>query len=172
MRGPSLHAAGRIAAATGARLLGETFPARHERGAGLPAVDRLAYLAEFAAQQLGDPPPHSRRRPLPRLVLRLSRRARLAGPRRLRRPGPGQPGDDVTGALAAMAVWSRTAPRVGRVRGPARRAAGLPGGALTAETAATDIGALLPEGAIVSDESVTSGLFGRARRGNPHAGSR
>jgi len=43
-----LRAASRIGAATGARLLAETFPARMERGAGLPSVDRLAYLAEMA----------------------------------------------------------------------------------------------------------------------------
>src|SRR6202044_3786109 len=37
---------------TGAALLGETFPANLERGAGIPAVDRLAYLAEMAQAQL------------------------------------------------------------------------------------------------------------------------
>ena len=47
-----LRAASRISAATGARLLAETFPARMERGAGVPAVDRLAYLAEQAEAQL------------------------------------------------------------------------------------------------------------------------
>ncbi len=52
VRRPGLEAASRIAAATGARLLAETFPARMERGAGLPAVARLAYLAEMAAPQL------------------------------------------------------------------------------------------------------------------------
>ncbi|HSS25234.1 MAG TPA: acetolactate synthase large subunit, partial [Mycobacterium sp.] len=41
-RGPGLAAAARIAEATGARLLCETFPTRLERGAGIPAVDRLA----------------------------------------------------------------------------------------------------------------------------------
>ena len=41
-----LRAASRISVATGARLLAETFPARLERGAGVPGVDRLAYLAE------------------------------------------------------------------------------------------------------------------------------
>src|SRR5260370_32672018 len=46
------RAASRIGAATGARLLAETFPARMERGAGRPAVDRLAYLAEQAEAQL------------------------------------------------------------------------------------------------------------------------
>ena len=52
LRRPGLEAASRIAAATGARLLGETFPARLERGAGLPGLERLAYLAEFAQAQL------------------------------------------------------------------------------------------------------------------------
>src|SRR5215469_9018735 len=52
MRQPALQAASRIAAATSARLTGETFPARHERGAGLPPVERLAYLAEVAVGQL------------------------------------------------------------------------------------------------------------------------
>ena len=47
-----LRAASRISAATGARLLAETFPARMERGAGVPGVDRLAYLAEQAEAQL------------------------------------------------------------------------------------------------------------------------
>src|SRR5262249_18028930 len=37
-----LRAASRISAATGARLLAETFPARLERGPAVPAVGRLA----------------------------------------------------------------------------------------------------------------------------------
>jgi len=51
-REAGLRALSRIAAATGARPLIETFPARLERGAGLPAIDRLAYLAELAVAQL------------------------------------------------------------------------------------------------------------------------
>ena len=51
-RGPGLAAAARIAEATGARWLCETFPTRLERGAGIPAVDRLAYFAEAVAAQL------------------------------------------------------------------------------------------------------------------------
>ena len=47
-----LRAASRISVATGTRMLSETFPARLERGAGLPGVDRLAYLAEQAEAQL------------------------------------------------------------------------------------------------------------------------
>src|SRR5215469_4073525 len=46
-------AASRIAAAHPAvRLLGETFAARQERGAGRPSIERLAYLAESATSQL------------------------------------------------------------------------------------------------------------------------
>src|SRR5580693_2119458 len=52
LRAAGLAAASQVAQGTGARLLAETFPARLERGAGLPAIDRLAYLAEFAGPQL------------------------------------------------------------------------------------------------------------------------
>jgi len=157
LRQPALQAASRIAAATGARLIGETHPARHERGAGLPAVERLAYLAEFATAQLGG-----------------TRHLILAGARSpvsfFAYPGAegslvpdgcqvhvlAQRGDDIAGALAALAgdVAGGTAPAAQ----PAARPA-LPDGNLTAETAAAVIGALLPEGAIVSDEAVTFSLF-------------
>jgi acetolactate synthase-1/2/3 large subunit len=157
MRRPGLEAASRVAQASGARLLAETFPARHERGAGLPAIDRLAYLAEFAVAQLGD-----------------VRHLILAG---ARAPVsffayPGKPsslvpegcqvhqlagaGDDVCGALTALAdlVAPGTKPMPQQPQRPA-----LPDGDLTAESAAAVIGALLPEGAIVSDEANTSGLW-------------
>ncbi len=45
-------AAGRIVARTGATLYSETFPARAERGGGLPAIDRLPYFPETAIQAL------------------------------------------------------------------------------------------------------------------------
>ena len=51
-RADALVDASRIANTTGAKLIAETFPARLERGAGRVPVDRLAYLAEFAAMQL------------------------------------------------------------------------------------------------------------------------
>lgn len=47
-------AAGRIAAATGARLYSETFPARTERGGGLPDIDRLPYFPEAALAVMKD----------------------------------------------------------------------------------------------------------------------
>jgi len=157
LRRPGLEAASRLAVAGRARMLCETFPARLERGAGLPAADRLAYLAEFAAAQ-------------------------LAGTRHLILAGapapvsffayPGLPSspvpdgcevhkladgtDDVAGALAALAdlVAPDAKPTAQQ---PAAQA--IPDGDLTAETAAGVIGALLPEGAIVCDEANTSGLW-------------
>ena len=47
-----LRAAARISAATGAKVLVETFPARLARGRGVPAIPRLGYFAEMAQEQL------------------------------------------------------------------------------------------------------------------------
>jgi acetolactate synthase-1/2/3 large subunit len=157
MRQPALRAASRIAAATDVRLIGETFPARHERGAGIPAVDRLAYLAEFAAEQLAGT----------RHLILAGARSPVSFFAYPGKPGslvPGgcqvhvlaEPGDDVAGALTSLA--DLVAGGIAPAAQPAARP-GLPSGDLTTETAAAVIGALLPEGAIVSDEAVTSGLF-------------
>src|SRR4029077_2526030 len=51
-RSAGLSAAARVAAATGARWYCEVFPTRLERGAGVPAVERIAYFAEAVAAQL------------------------------------------------------------------------------------------------------------------------
>ncbi len=157
LRRPGLEAASRIAAATGARLLCETFPARLERGAGLPGLERLAYLAEFAQAQLAG---------TTRLILAGARTpvsffAYPGLPSSLVPDGCqvhtlAAPGEDVCGALACLA--ERVAPGARAQVQPAERP-GLPGGELTAEKAAAVIGALLPEGAIVSDEANTSGLW-------------
>ena len=156
LRRPGLEAASRIAAATGARLLGETFPARLERGAGLPGLERLAYLPEFAQAQLAG----TRQLILAGAKAPVSFFAYPGLPSSLV-PGGCQvhtlarPGEDVCGALASLAgrIAAGTRPQPQ----PAQRPA-LPGGGLTPETAAAVIGALLPEGAIVSDEANTSGL--------------
>ncbi|WP_219417517.1 acetolactate synthase large subunit [Pseudonocardia nigra] len=154
-RAPGLAAANRIAAATGARLLCETFPTRLERGAGVAPVTRLAYLADAAVHQLAG-----------------ARHLVLVG---ARSPVsffayPGKPSDLVPEGCAVHAVAGRdgaaeaaleeladlvapgTAPRLA----PAARPE-LPTGPLTLDSAAAVVGALLPEGAIVVDESVTSG---------------
>jgi acetolactate synthase-1/2/3 large subunit len=157
LRSPGLEAAGRIAAASGARLLCETFPARLERGAGLPCLERLAYLAEFAQSQLAG---------TTQLILAGARApvsffAYPGLPSSLVPDGCrvhtlATPGEDVCGALADLA--ERVAPGTRPQVQPAERPA-LPGGELTTEKAATVIGALLPDGAIVSDEANTSGLW-------------
>ena len=154
-RADGLAAAGRIAAATGARLLAETFPARLERGAGRTPVDRLGYLPDVARHQLAGT----------RHLLLLGARSPVTffG-------YPGRSGDLVpdgcrvhevaapaVAATALAALAELVAAGVEPPRTPARRPE-LPTGALTADTAAAVVGALLPDGAIVVDESVTSGL--------------
>lgn len=54
LREKALLQAGRIAAATGARLICETFAARHQRGAGRVAVEKLPYFGEMAEAYLKD----------------------------------------------------------------------------------------------------------------------
>jgi acetolactate synthase-1/2/3 large subunit len=155
-RGPGLAAAARIAQATGARLLCETFPTRLERGAGVPAVERLAYFAEAAAAQLNG-----------------AKHLVLAG---AKSPVsffayPNMPSDLVPGGCevhvlaenhgattALVALADELAPGAAAPLAPASRPQ-LPTGALTSASAAEVIGALLPERAIVVDESNTSGLL-------------
>ena len=52
LREDALHQAGRIAAATGCRLVTETFFARQARGVGRVPTERLAYFGEAATDQL------------------------------------------------------------------------------------------------------------------------
>jgi len=54
LRADALWQAGRIAAATGARLISETFCARMQRGIGRVPVERLPYFGEQAAEFLKD----------------------------------------------------------------------------------------------------------------------
>ncbi|GAB3218531.1 acetolactate synthase large subunit [Mycolicibacterium hippocampi] len=154
-RTPGLAAATRIAQATGARVLCETFPARLERGAGVPAVERLAYFAEAAQEQLAG---------AAHLI--------LAG---AKSPVsffayPGKPSDlvpegcdvhllaDGAGAAAALELLAdELAPGASAVVAPAARPE-LPTGDLTAFTAAAVVAALLPERAIIVDESNTAGV--------------
>jgi acetolactate synthase-1/2/3 large subunit len=153
-----LRAASGLAHSTDAKLLAETFPARLERGAGLPSVERLGYLAEFATAQLEG---------LSHLVL-VDAKAPVSFFAYPGKPSDLVPagcqvhvlaegGDDAVGALQALAdtlgVEASNA-----VAQPASRP-DRPTGALNAETIAAAIGALLPEGAIVADEGNTSGLF-------------
>ena len=152
-----LLAASRLAAGASARLLAETFPARHERGAGRPAVQRLPYLAEFATAQLNG---------VRHLILAGARApvSFFAYPGLPESLVPddcqvhvlAEPGEDVAASLAALADLAAAGARP-EPQAAARPA--IPDGELTAESAAAVIGALLPEGAIVCDEANTSGLW-------------
>ncbi|WIM86263.1 acetolactate synthase large subunit [Candidatus Mycobacterium wuenschmannii] len=154
-RGIGLVAGARIAEATGSRWYCETFPARLERGAGVPAVERIPYFAEAVVAQLegtkhlilaGAPSPVSffayPGKPSD-LVPEGCQVHVLAGPQ---------------GAAAALAaVADEVAPDVeARVAELSRPP--LPTGDLTAVTVAAVVGALLPDNAIVVDESNTSSL--------------
>jgi acetolactate synthase I/II/III large subunit len=152
-----LVAASRIAAATGVKLFAETFPARIERGAGLPNVERLGYLAEQVQWQLTD---------VKHLVLvgAKSPVSFFAYPGKASELVPdgcqvhvlSVLGEDGTEALEHLAdlVAKDAAPVLQEAVRPA-----VPSGALTPQNWTEVIGALLPEGAIVSDEANTSGLM-------------
>jgi acetolactate synthase-1/2/3 large subunit len=156
--GPLLDAAADLAASTGADLLCETFPARLARGAGRPPVERLAYLAEFASMRLDG---------IRHLVLldAQSPVSFFAYPGKLSDLVPdgctvhavASPSDDVVAAIAGLGELTGVA--VGSAPRQQAGAPALPTGALTAQTVCQALGALLPDGAIVSDEGNTAGLF-------------
>lgn len=162
----ALRTAGRIAAATGARLYCETFPARQACGSDVPTVERLGYLAEAATAQLAG---------AGHLVLVGARQpvSFFAYPGRPSDLVPegcdvhvlAADGEDAQTALAHLAdlLGAGAEPPLSPPSRPDR-----PTGALTGETAAAAIGALLPDGAIVCDEANTSGLWlARATAGAP-----
>lgn len=152
-----LAAAARVAAATGAALWCETFPTRLERGAGRPPIERLGYFGEFVEAQLAG---------VRRLVLAGARRpvsffAYPNKPSDLVPPGCdvqvlAGAGDDAPGSLEQLAEAVAAPPATPGA--PAARPE-RPTGALDAESLAAAVGALLPEGAVVVDESNTSGIF-------------
>jgi acetolactate synthase-1/2/3 large subunit len=158
LRERGLLAAARVAEASGARLLGETFPANLARGAGLPPLERLGYLAEFAEAQLAG---------VRHLVLvdasapisffAYPGRPSDLVPAGVREHVLARPHEDAPQALEALADLL-DAPASPAGLQPAARPE-RPTGDLTMETLAAAVGALLPEDAIVVDEANTGGLF-------------
>jgi len=156
-REPGLRALSRIATATGAKPFVEGFPARLERGAGIPSIERVAYLAEQVQWQL-DGIKH---------VVVAGTKAPVSF-----FAYPDKPSDlvpegaqvhtlagldqDVVAALEALAdeVASGVEPVLQEPSRPT-----VPSGPLTVQNWVEVIGALLPEGAIISDEANTSGLL-------------
>ncbi|MFI6070235.1 acetolactate synthase large subunit [Actinoplanes sp. NPDC051343] len=152
----SLRAANRVAQATGSRLLCPTWPARLRRGSGVPPVTLLPYRGEAVRALLDG---------VSDLVLVGATRpvASFAY--------PGQDGDLVpdgvrvhtltakgTSSGAALRLLADTlAPSIAAKTAPSVRPQTRPG-PLTVDNWAAVVGAVLPENAIVCDESITAGM--------------
>jgi acetolactate synthase-1/2/3 large subunit len=151
----ALADAHRIAAATGARLVAPTFNRLIQRGRGRHPIALLPYPVENAVAALagirhlilvGAPQPvgffaypdePSLMQPESAAVHRLAR-----------------PEEDVAGALAALAAELAAAP----VPPPPARRPEPAGGPVTSPAVAQTLAALLPEDAVVVDESISFGL--------------
>ncbi|MFY9793848.1 MAG: acetolactate synthase large subunit [Candidatus Sulfotelmatobacter sp.] len=165
--GKGLAAAGRIATAAKAKLFAPYPLIRMQRGAGIVGVERIQYVREMAVEQLKD---------FRNLIL-VGAQAPIGY---FAQPGKdsiftspecqifslANPGEDYIGALEAVqsALSShRVQPTVEQPQRPT-----LPRGDITLQGLAAVVGALLPENAIVVDESMTSGRgMMAATRGSP-----
>lgn len=158
-RNALIHAA-RIRQATGCDLLSETLTAHMERGLGIPVVDRIPYFPERAVAILsryqavilagaGEPVAFFGYKNSPsRLLHSLQVTYSIA-------EGNENP-EDVLEHLAHEVGAAGVLKAEGLIPGRRDRL-NLPRGALTPEKSATTLAALQPEGAIIVDESVTSG---------------
>ncbi len=159
LREDALQIAARIAAHSGVKLFAETFPTRMERGAGLPAVERIAYLAEMASLQL---------RNFDRLVLADAKApvSFFAYPGKNSYLAPdgcavlnlAAPEQDAVASLKKLAMMLG-ADNALPATAPAARPEAPRGKGLTAEKVCKAVGHLLPEDAILVDEAITSGLM-------------
>ena len=157
VRDPAMVLAGRIAARTGCSIIGENASGRIERGAGRVVANRVPYVVDAALRMLGG---------LRQIVLVGAKApvgffAYPGKPSTLAPPECAittlaEVGEDIVGALEALAdaLGARATPPafVAPLAPPA-----LPTGKVTLEGIAAVLGALLPEQAIVVDESVSSG---------------
>jgi len=155
-----LRAAARIRAVTGCDLLSENFPARIERGAGLPDVQRIPYLPEMALPVLARYANFvivGAREPIAffgyqgmsgRLLSETQQSLKLCDE-------PGLLSATLT-ALADILKAPANIPE--EILAPAQRPP-LPSGALTGASICAVLAALQPEHAIVVEEAITSGLM-------------
>jgi acetolactate synthase-1/2/3 large subunit len=164
-----LTAAARIGAATGARLVHETFFARIERGAGLPQAARLPYFPEQAEE---------------RLAGATSLVCAGAGPPISFFGYPGKPSSLVPAAAsvqvlappdcAVEAALEALAERVGATADAPVATGALAAversGELTPGSLGRNLAALQPEGVLIVDEGTTAGLawFGQSTLAPPH----
>lgn len=157
LREEALHEAGRIAAASGARLLCETFMARLQRGEGRVPVERLPYFGEMAADYLKD----FRTLILVGAQAPVSFFAYPGKPSWLAAEGAeiltlADPREDALAALRALADALEAPAEHGKAQ--ARFTPPAATGKLDAAGIAAALCELMPEDAIVSDEAATAGL--------------
>jgi len=155
LRERGLTAVARIAAKSACRLFCETFPSRVERGAGLPAIERLPYFPEQALEALGAADSivlAGAKSPVaffgyPKMPSSLV-------PEGCRVDVLAEPTDDVPAALEALAeaIGAPRAVAPAAIERPAK-----PTGPLNPFTAGAALARLLPENSIVMDEAATSG---------------
>jgi acetolactate synthase-1/2/3 large subunit len=157
LRGEGLVAAGRIAAASGARLFCDTFAPRLERGAGRVVIERLPYFAEQLVETLssfeqlvlvGSTPPVA--------FFAYPGKPSWCSPDGVTILHLAHPHEDGVAALAEVAD-ALGAPADGYSVAPFSLP-DHPTGRFDQFTIGQVIARLVPEGAIVSDESATSGL--------------
>ncbi len=152
-----LEIAGRIAQRTGCDVMAECFNARMERGAGRFAVRRLSYPIRQTVAAL------ERYRnvvligaEIPVGFFAYPGMPSLLLPDGCRTVTLARPGQDGPGALAALAE-AVGAGRDTQIERQAIDRPAAPTGPITTEAIAAAVGALLPENAIVVDESITTG---------------
>lgn len=170
LRAKALEYAGKIAAKTGCRLLSEGQNARMERGAGRVKIDRVPYVVDLARNTLKD----VRSMVLcgakqPVAFFAYPGKPSILTPDGVEITKLATVDQDIEGALEALAT------ELGALNeAPAHEAGsdrpGLPTGAVDLDKIAAILGALLPENAIVVDESVTSGrgFFPLTSEAPPH----
>lgn len=169
LRQEGLTAANRIAEATGCRVMCVPFPARFERGAGIPAAERMPYFPEDVLDRLdgvqnlilvGAPAPVS--------FFYYDGYPNSLVPNECEVLPLAQPEHDLVQTLEhlAEAVGAKT----GAPAAPELEVPDAPTGELDPRSMGQAIGNLLPEGAIVADESATSGgpAYFFTRTGRPH----
>jgi acetolactate synthase I/II/III large subunit len=154
--GEGLAVAGRIAAGTNAKLFAPYPFARIERGFGVPMVERVNYIVEQAHEQLKE---------FGQLILvgAAAPVSYFAHPTKNSVPTAPEcqifalasPEEDCVGALSALEEAVPVRPRQ-RITDEKERASELSGD-INLRGLAAAIGAILPENAIVVDESMTSG---------------
>ncbi|MBN2977191.1 acetolactate synthase large subunit [Pseudomonas sp. FP597] len=158
LHGAGLEAAGRVQAATGARLLCDTFAPHVELGAGRVAVERIPYFAEQITAFLQD---------IEQLILVGSKPpvSFFAYPGKSSWCTPdgciisylAHPHEDSANGMISLAEELKAPAHVER-RVPLILP-DLPSGRLTVDGVARAIAHLTPDNAIIADESATSGIY-------------